>query len=97
MDGFDAVRIVVSGVRDSIAEHLGSSFYFGVPNRDFLICWSKNGNAEFQDQMRGQISSDFDERPYPLSRKAFQVTLGGDIELVSDDKIDSRMLTAELN
>ena len=97
LDGFDAVRILLGEMQELIAEHLGSPFYFGIPNRDFLICWSRNGDAEFQGRMRCQISSDFDERPYPLSRRAFQVTSDGDIELEADGKIDSRVSTAELN
>jgi hypothetical protein len=97
MDGFDAVRIVEPAMRSFIGEHLGLPFYFGVPNRDFLICWSKNGDQSFNDQMRSQISSDCDEQPYPLSRLAFEVTVDNEIQLANRDSSDSRASTANKN
>jgi hypothetical protein len=73
MDSFDAARILLPNLRRFFAENLGSPFYFGVPNRDFLICWSKQGDEDFQNSIRRQIASDFGERPYPLSKFAFEV------------------------
>ncbi len=97
LDGFDAVRILDKGLQELVAEHLGSPFFAGVPNRDFLICWSKNDDAEFQGRMRTQISSDFDERPYPLSRSVFKVSAGGLIQMETFEGDDPRALTAENN
>ncbi|HLA94243.1 MAG TPA: hypothetical protein VK612_00880, partial [Pyrinomonadaceae bacterium] len=93
----DAVRIVDEGLQQLISEQIGSPFYAGVPNRDFLICWSKNNDKEFQNQMRSQISSDFDERPYPLSRNAFEVNAGGKITPAIFSDFDERALSAESN
>lgn len=84
MDGFDAVRIILPGLHAFLAESIGMPFYFGIPNRDFLICWSKKGDKEFQSQMRSQISADFDQRPYPLSRSAFEVVEKGEIRLAGN-------------
>jgi Protein of unknown function (DUF1444) len=97
MDGFDAVRIVDPEMRSFIAEHIGSPFYFGVPNRDFLICWSKSGDTAFQEQMRSQISNDFDEQPYPLSRHAFEASADGEIRLAALKLSDPRAAAAENN
>lgn len=72
MDGFDAARVIVPEMQDFFAEKLGSVFYFAVPNRDFLICWSKQGDEEFQTSMKRQITNDFDKRPYPLSKSVFE-------------------------
>jgi len=80
MDGFDAARILVPQMVEFFAEKLGSPFYFGIPNRDFLICWSKQGDKDFQKTMRRQISSDFEERPYPLSKYAFEIHENGQIQ-----------------
>ncbi|NOT49585.1 MAG: DUF1444 family protein [Acidobacteria bacterium] len=77
MDGFDAVRIVLPQIQQYFSETIGGPFFFGVPNRDFLICWSKAGDEQFQSDMRSQISRDFDQQPYPLSRRAFEVTADG--------------------
>jgi len=97
MDGFDAVRIVDIGFQELVAEHLGSPFFVGVPNRDFLICWSKKGDTEFQQRMRSQISNDFDERPYPLSRNAFEVRSDGSIAIDLPPEPDPRSKFAENN
>jgi hypothetical protein len=47
--------------------------------------------------MRSQISTDFDERPYPLSRNVFEVNNDGTIEIATFGVADPRVLTAELN
>lgn len=98
MDGFDAVRIIDEELQDLIAEHVGSPFYAGFPNRDFLICWSKSSDEEFQSQMSSQVAKDFEERPYPLSGKPFEVSRGGIISLVDNvAEADDRSLSADLN
>ena len=97
MDGFDAVRIVLTELRESFSEIIGVPFYFGVPNRDFLICWAKNGNKDFQGRMRVQVSQDFDERPYPLSRFVFEALENGELKQVVDVAFDPRLVSAENN
>lgn len=97
MDGFDAVRITLPEFRAIFGETIGNPFYFGVPNRDFLICWAKNGDAEFQHRMRSQISQDFDERPYPLSRSVFETSEDGEFKQVENFAADPRVASAENN
>ncbi|HXG84183.1 MAG TPA: DUF1444 family protein [Pyrinomonadaceae bacterium] len=72
LDSFDAVRILAPQMQEFFAEKLGDAFYFGIPNRDFLICWSKKGDDEFQNSIKQQIADDFEERPYPLSKYVFE-------------------------
>lgn len=96
-DGFDAVRLLSPAMREVIAEHIGSPFFAGVPNRDFLICWSSKGDAEFQNNMRQQVSSDFDEQAYPLSRRALVVSDNGEIAFGPASQHDERAAAAELN
>ena len=97
MDGFDAVRLLSREVREVIAEHIGYPFYAGIPNRDFLICWSKNSDAEFQSNMSLQVATDSDQRPYPLSRRVFEVESSGNITLAASDEPDPRAAGANLN
>ena len=99
MDGFDATRILLTGLREKFAESLSvEEFFFGIPNRDFLICWSPKGDAEFQSQMRGQIESDSESQPYPLSSKTFIARSNGEIEVEeSYSEVDPRVETANLN
>jgi len=96
-DGFDAVRLLSQEMRNLVAEHIGSPFYAGIPNRDFLICWSATGDADFQGKMRQQISTDFDEQPYPLCRLPLSVSLDGTIEIAAATKPDARAANADLN
>jgi hypothetical protein len=70
-DGYAAVRIVLPSLRRRIAAKLGSPFYMGVPNRGFLVCWSRDfGKA---DDFREQVANDFEGRPHPLSPVVFLV------------------------
>ena len=97
LDGFDAVRIVSPGIQEFVAEIIGKPFRFGVPNRDFLICWELNEDIDFQMRFVQQISQDFAERPYPLSPKVFEVPQYGLIPQVEFEKADPRADTAEYN
>lgn len=97
MDGFDAARIILPELREIFGGNIGIPFYFGVPNRDFLICWSKGADAEFQHRMQSQISQDFDERPYPLSRSVFEALENGEIRQVENLAFDPRAAAAENN
>jgi hypothetical protein len=72
-DGYAAARIVLPGIRKVIGERLGRPFFFGIPNRDFLICWSEGGGAESAVMVRDKLNRDFQERPYPLSAAIFRV------------------------
>lgn len=83
MDSFDAARILLPSLQNFFAENLGKPFYFGVPNRDFLICWSKQGDRNFQNFVKKQIAEDFAERPYPLSGYGFEFEESGNIRQFS--------------
>lgn len=97
MDGFDAVRLLSREMREVIAEQIGDPFYAGIPNRDFLICWAKNSDAEFQSNMSLQVATDSDQRPYPLSRRVFEVESNGSIKLAPAQEPDRRATGANLN
>jgi hypothetical protein len=96
-DGFDAVRLLSSGIREVIAEHIGDPFFAGIPNRDFLICWSKSADPDFQSKMSLQVATDSDQRPYPLSRKVFEVAASGEIALAPVREPDPKAAGANLN
>lgn len=78
-DGFDAARIVLPEIRAFCWENLGGPFYFSVPNRDFLICWSASGDDAFQNGIVTQVAADFRSKPYPLSDRTFEVDEHGRI------------------
>jgi hypothetical protein len=78
-DGFDAARIAVPKLRTAFGRQLGHPFYFGIPNREFLICWSAEGGSEVLEFARGKLRGDFQKQPYPISSSIFQVTADGKV------------------
>lgn len=97
MDGFDAARILSPALRSFFEQNVGRPFYFGVPNRDFLICWSARCDSQFHSQIKGQISNDFDEQAYPLSRRVFMVNDDDEISLAETGEADPRAADAHTN
>jgi len=97
LDGFDAARIVVPEVREMLAEYLGTPFYFGIPNRDFLICWANSCEQDFVSNIHVQLTQDHDEQPYPLSRSVFEVAANGEISEAEFAKSNANSDGAENN
>lgn len=84
-DGYAAARILLPSLRQFICERLGSPFLAGIPNRDFLIMWSTQGDAEFQSRMIDQLIEDTQSRSHPLSSQVLRVT---EETIVLDEPID---------
>ncbi len=78
-DGYDAARILLPRWRALAGEHLSFPFRFGIPNRDFLICWSADTSAGTQAAFRAKLAEDFERQPYPLSKGAFEMDEAGDL------------------
>lgn len=78
-DGYDAARILVPAFQDFLASHLGETFRFGIPNRDFLICWRLDCDPDFHRNLAAKIAADHTERPYPLSPYVFVRNSEGNI------------------
>lgn len=76
-DGFDAARILIPEFRAFVGSKLGSPFLFGIPNRDFLICWSHDNSQNFLTLTTEKIRKDHAEQPYPLSPEVFQGSKDG--------------------
>jgi len=57
-DGFDGARILLPDVRRQLAQVLGEPFDFAIPERGFLVAWSRDyGNdRQFRDQVHQQFS-----------------------------------------
>ncbi|MEM7383404.1 MAG: DUF1444 family protein [Verrucomicrobiota bacterium] len=70
-DGYDAVRILLPGLQSFLAQHLGETFRFGIPNRDFLICWRLDCDDSFHQDFSSKVAADHGEQPYPLSPSVF--------------------------
>lgn len=81
-DGYDAARILVPAIRKHAAELLGEPFLVGLPNRDFIVMWSKANSADFQRSTRDTIAGDFASQPYSISGEVFEVWADGRIQRV---------------
>lgn len=68
-DSYDAVRALLPRLQTKMQERLGTEFRIGIPNRDFLIFWSKRLDAEGVRKLQKQVSEDFAKMPYPLTEK----------------------------
>lgn len=78
-DGYDAARVLLPRWLELAGSHLGLPFRFGIPNRDFLICWSADTRPETQTSFRTRIAEDFGRQPYPLSPLAFEMNSEGNV------------------
>lgn len=78
-DGYDAARILIPTFQAFLSQHLGETFRFAIPNRDFLICWRLDCEENFHQQIASQIIADSSERPYPLSSSVFVRNSEGNI------------------
>jgi hypothetical protein len=78
-DGYDAARVMLPGLRKVLGARLGFPFSFGVPNRDFLICWSALGGEASRQFVHERLKDDFEHQPHPLSPSVFQMAADGTI------------------
>jgi hypothetical protein len=76
-DGYDAARILIPDLREFVAGKLGEPFFAGIPNRDFLIMWSRDASQEFQTFCRQKIAEDFGQQDHPLSPRILVATVDG--------------------
>lgn len=74
LDGYDAARILMPGLRKFLAEQLGSPFYAALSNRDFLVVWSGQNSQAFKEFAANKARKDFQTQPYSLSPNVFRVT-----------------------
>ena len=76
-DGYDAARLLVPDLREFVANKLGEPFLAGIPNRDFLIMWSREASEEFQTFCRQKIAEDFRQQDHPLTPRILLATADG--------------------
>lgn len=83
-DGFAAARIAVPNFRTAVSGKLGYPFCLGIPNRDFLICWTGGSGSDVLQFARDKLRHDFQQQPYPISSSIFQVAENGTITELKD-------------
>ncbi|MBK9187656.1 MAG: DUF1444 family protein [Phycisphaerales bacterium] len=75
-DGYDAARLLLSGLFDRLAPQLGGDFLVAVPARDMFVAFSPGPNA-FVSRLRDRVETDFKRLPYPITPDFYYVTRDG--------------------
>lgn len=73
-DGYDAARVLLQRVRRFAASHLGEPFLAGIPNRDFLVLWSRACAPKVQEAIRYQLVEDHRQQPYAITANVLRVS-----------------------
>lgn len=75
-DGYSAVRLLSSRVRNAVRQELGDEYIAAIPHRDFLIFW--NPSFPLGSQFLQQSRKEFDEaKTYKLSPELVLVKRDG--------------------
>ncbi|MGD9791637.1 MAG: DUF1444 family protein [Phycisphaerales bacterium] len=75
-DGYDAARLLLSGLHDRLAPQLGGDFYVATPARDMFVAMS-SGPDPFLKRLHGRVEHDYRRLPYPICADFFFVTRDG--------------------
>jgi uncharacterized protein YtpQ (UPF0354 family) len=75
-DGYDAARLLLSGLYERLASQLGGDFYVAVPARDMFVAFSR-GPEPFLRRLRERVDTDFRRLPYPICPDFFFMTRDG--------------------
>jgi len=75
-DGYDAARLLLDGLYQKLAPHLGGNFYVAIPSRDMFVAVSETP-PEFLQRVATRSAQDHMRLPYPITDEFFYVTLDG--------------------
>ena len=75
-DGYDAARLLLSGLYDRLAPQLGGNFYVATPARDMFVAHSP-GPDNFLKRLHDRVEQDYKRLPYPITSDHFYVTRDG--------------------
>lgn len=75
-DGYDAARLLLTGLHQRLVGQLGTNFYVATPARDMFVAMSANP-APFINRLADRVLQDFRRLPYPISPDFFIVTRDG--------------------
>lgn len=75
-DGYDAARLLLSGLFERLAPQLGGDFLVAIPARDMFVAFTP-GPDPFVTRLRDRVSHDFRRLPYPITHDFFYCTRDG--------------------
>lgn len=75
-DGYDAARLLLSGLYYELAPRLGGNFLVATPARDMFVAISPEPD-QFVSRLSQRVAEDYKRLPYPITTKYFLVTRDG--------------------
>ncbi len=66
-DNFNAARVLLPNVQESLATQLGEPFCVALPCRDWLVCWSEKQATDWQAKNRAEALRIFREDSHNLT------------------------------
>ncbi|MEM9066222.1 MAG: DUF1444 family protein [Planctomycetota bacterium] len=75
-DGYDAARLLLSGLFEKLAPRLGGDFLVATPARDMFVAMTP-GPTDFLGRLEARVEQDYTRLPYPITDRLFYVTLDG--------------------
>lgn len=75
-DGYDASRLLLSGLYKTLASEFGGDFLVATPSRDMFLAISTKDES-FIQTVQERVTQDYLRLPYPITDKLYYVTLDG--------------------
>ncbi len=75
-DGYDASRLLLPNLYESLAPELGGDFLVAAPARDMFVAISRDPDP-FVRRLAGRVAENYRTMPYPITEKLFFVTRDG--------------------
>lgn len=79
-NAFNSSRILLPILYRNLREHLGTTFYIGIPDRDVLLAFATEDDAVL-DWLRNQVQLKYSHAAHPLSQQLFLATPDGIAEV----------------
>lgn len=83
-DGYDAARVLLGGLYNSLVDRLGPDFLVAIPARDMFVALSA-GPTPFLQRLHRRVVQDYNRLPYPITDELFLVTRDGVAGAVLED------------
>ncbi len=75
-DGYDASRLLMSDLFQTLAPELGGDFLVATPSRDMFLAIPQD-DPSFVHQVESRVGEDYNRLPYPITDRLFYVCRDG--------------------
>lgn len=83
-DGYDAARVLLTGLHSTLSDRLGPDFLVAIPARDMFVALSA-GPSPFLQRLHRRVVQDYTRLPYPITDEFFLVTRDGVAGTILED------------